>query len=316
MKSEHRHELETNWLAHHTAIWLERIQPYNSLIVGGLLALAVLMFAYSYFGGGSSTRQSAAWNSYNEAVEGIQPNLDRLHESADEYPDSPMQHYADITWADGQLAIASQLYILNRTASMEAVNRAIGAYQSLLRETEDERIASRAHYGLGRVYELQNELDKARTEYLAVKGGFAALAAERAKQLEKQDTKDVYAWLATAQGPRRTSPTGPGTPGQRPGFTPGEIELPSSTSATEESAANISVDDLFQGIGETSNKGVIEIPNRYNEGAPGSESLPADKPQSGGAADKATPDNVKPEGAKPPDTQPNGAKEDGAKPKE
>ncbi len=78
MKSEHRHELETNWLAHHVAIWLNRLQPYNALIVGGLLAIAILFFSISFFSGESSARQSAAWNSYNQAVEGMLPNLETL----------------------------------------------------------------------------------------------------------------------------------------------------------------------------------------------------------------------------------------------
>jgi predicted negative regulator of RcsB-dependent stress response len=289
MKSEHRHELETNWLAHHTAIWLERLQPYNSLIVGGLLMVVIVLFTYSYFGGESSARQSAAWNSYNEAVEGLLPNLDRLRESAGEYPDSPMQHFADVTWADGQLAIASRYYIQNRAAALEAINHAIGTYQSLLRETDDERIKSRAHYGLGRVYELQNQLDKAREEYLAVKGGFAALAEERAKQLENQDTKEAYSWLSTAEGPRRAAPIGPGTPGQRPGFNPGEIELPPASGSTNEAGPNVSIDDLFKGIGETSNKDDPNVTDRYNGGAPATEQSPSSPEKSTPATGSAPP---------------------------
>lgn len=266
MKSEHRHELETNWLAHHTAIWLDKIQPYYSLIAGGVLTVAIVMLAYSYFGGESAARQDAAWNQYNLAVEGYIPNLDRLHESADEFPDSPMQQFADITWADGQLAIASQYFVQNRVAANEALNRASGEYQSLLQASEDERIKDRAHFGLGRVYELQNELDKALAEYRLVKGGFSVLAEERIKQLEKQDTKDAYAWLATAEGPRRTAPLGPGTPGQRPGFSPGEIALPSATSGGEDTGAKISIDDLFQGLDNNSDKDDANVTDRYETG--------------------------------------------------
>jgi predicted negative regulator of RcsB-dependent stress response len=276
MKSEHRHELGTNWLAHHVAIWLEKMQPYNSLIVGGLLTVVILLFAYSFFGSESTSRQSAAWNSYNEAVEGLLPNLDRLHESADEYPDSPMQQFADITWADGQLSIASRYYLQNRAAAMEALNRASGAYQSLLTETDDEQIKSRAHFGLGRVYELQNDLDKAREEYLAVKGGFARLAEQRVKQLAEKDTKETHAWLATAESPRRAAPAGPGMPGQRPGFAPREIGLPAESPAADESGDNISVDDLFKGIGETSDKDDPNATDRYNGDETKTGNAPAD----------------------------------------
>ena len=289
MKSQHRHELETNWLAHHTAIWIERVQPYSSLIVGGLLVIVILMLAYSYFGSESSARQSAAWNSYNEAVEGLLPNLDQLHQSAGEYPDSPMQQFADITWADGQVAIASQSFLQNRAVATEALNRASSTYQGLLRESDDERIKDRAHFGLGRVYELQNDLEKAREEYLSVKGGFAVLAEQRAKQLESQDAKDAYSWLATAESPRRAAPAGPGTPGQRPGFSPGEIELPSASSTNNETGPSVSIDDLFKGIGETSDKDNPDVTNRYNQDAT-SEQAPSETPtESGAPADAAQP---------------------------
>jgi hypothetical protein len=284
MKSEHRHELETNWLAHHVAIWLDRAQPYNSLIVGGLLTIVILFFGISFFGGESSARQSAAWNSYNEAVEGNLPNLETLRESAEEYPDSPMQQWADITWADGQVAIASRYYIQNRALAMESLSRATGTYQGLLKESEDERLKGRAHFGLGRVYELQNELDKAREEYLAVKGGFQLLAEQRAAELEKPITKETYAWLATAQGPRRSAPTGPGTPGRQPGFAPGELDLPA---ATDESDSNISVDDLFQGIGETGDKDDPSAADRY-------DTEDATTGKSDAASDDAATDNAKP----------------------
>ncbi|MEX2091023.1 MAG: hypothetical protein WD971_00020 [Pirellulales bacterium] len=291
MKSEHRHELETNWLAHHVAIWLDRLQPYNSLIVGSLLTIVILFFAYSFFGGESSARQSAAWSSYNQAVAGNLPNLETLHESAEEYPDSPMQQFADITWADGQVWMASRLFIQNRAAAMESLNRATGTYQGLLQESEDERLKGRAHFGLGRVYELRSDLDKAREEYLAVKGGFELLAQQRAKELEEQNTKEAYAWLATAEGPRRAAPAGPGTPGQRPGFAPGELDLPAAGTTTNETGATMSIDELFQGIGETGDKDDPNVVDRYDSDETKSDDTAStDAP----ADDSAPTDDAKP----------------------
>ncbi len=310
MKSEHRHELETNWLAHHVAIWIERVRPYNSLIVGGLLAIAVLLAAYSFFGGETSARQAAAWRSYNESVEGSLPNLDQLHESADEYPDSPVQEFADITWADGQVAIASRYFIQNRTAANEALNRATGAYQSLLRETDDERIKSRVHFGLARVYELQNDLEKARTEYQAVTGSFTELAKQRIKELEKPRIQKTYEWLATAEGPRRSAPSGPGTPGVRPGFTPGELELPAASSTSDETSPNISIDDLFKGLDGTGNSDDAGAAERYESDETSAEETPAGEATSEDAAASDSADT------KPAENAPEKTTPDDAKPKE
>lgn len=279
MKSEHRHELETNWLAHHVAAWLERIQPYNSLLVSVLLTVAVLLVAYSFFGSESSARQSAAWNSYNEAVAGAMPNLEKLRDSAAEFPDSAMQPIADITWADGNVWLAARYILLNRTAANEALNNASSTYQSLLSSANDERIKNRAHFGLGRVYELQNDLDKAREEYLAVKGVFEPIAAERAKLLAQNETKSISAWLATAEAPRVAPPTGPGTPGERPQFRPGELELPPEATSPEQPGqtdSNVSVDDLFKGIGETDSKGDTSAADRYKSGDEKTDAAPAD----------------------------------------
>lgn len=273
MKSEHRHELETNWLAHHTAIWLDRVQPYNGLIVGGLIVAALALFAYSFFSGESAARQAEAWNSYNQAVIGSNMNLELLRKSAGEYPDSPMQELADITWADGQLYLASRFYIQNRKAADEAANRATSTYESLLSDTESPAIRSRAHFGLGRIYELRNELDKAREEYGKVEGGFKMLADQRIEQLMKPAVADVFAWLATAQAPAGMAPSGPGTPGMSPGFSPGEIELPGASGESgNASDAGAAIDELFRGIGDPAPDNKLND-GRYRE----DEESPADE---------------------------------------
>jgi hypothetical protein len=275
MKSEHRHELETNALAVRVSDFLDRVQPYNSLIVGGLLALAVLFFAYSYFSSETVARQSAAWNSYNSAVEGMLPDLTTLRQSAEEYPDSPMQQWADITWADGQVWMASRAFIQNRSAALEALSRAEGTYQSLLKESNDVQMQGRAHFGLGRAHEIRGDVDKAKTEYLATKGAFAKLAEQRAKQLEEPEAKEVYAWLATAEAPRR-APTGGGIPGNRPGFAPGDLDLPTAGTTTTDPGAAMTVEDLFKGIGETGDKDDPSVTDRYDGEKAATESATGD----------------------------------------
>jgi hypothetical protein len=85
---------------------------------------------------------------------------------------------------------------------------------------------NRAHLGLARVYEMQNELEKARQEYLKVKGGYQQFAQEQAERLATPEAQEAYAWLATAQAPRPRAPAGPGTPGQRPEFAADDFPLP------------------------------------------------------------------------------------------
>jgi len=292
MKSKHRHDLETNVLAKHVGEWLEQIRPYNSLIIGVVLAVLVAVVGFSYYRSASAARQSEAWSTYNQAMGGLMPNLETLRESAEEYPDSPMQQWADVTWADGQVWLASRSILQNRQGALESLNRATGVYQGLLRDAGDERLTSRAHFGLGRVFELRCELDKARDEYRAVTGGFSAVAQQRIKDLDEADAKDIYSWLATAQAPRRVAPRGPGTPGQRPSFAPGELEMPSAGTSTTgtsnvEPTAPMSVDELFKGIGETSNKDDANVTDRYNNDVPPAGTSDANSEDA--AADNASP---------------------------
>src|SRR6185503_11354998 len=100
MKSEHRHQLETNVLATRLDTTLERLRPYASTIAGVVVAVVVVMFLWSYWAGSSAARQSEAWDMYNLAVGETIPNVDELRQSAQEHPGTKMQQMPDVTWAD------------------------------------------------------------------------------------------------------------------------------------------------------------------------------------------------------------------------
>src|SRR3954453_16981920 len=121
MKSAHRHELETNVLAHRLEIFIERYKPYASRIVGGLIAIVALILIGSYLAGSSSARKSEAWDTFNHAVTSTPPNLDELHRTAQDYPGTPMQQVSDITWADAQVYIASRNYLGARPKALEGL---------------------------------------------------------------------------------------------------------------------------------------------------------------------------------------------------
>lgn len=292
MKSKHRHDLETNELAKRLNALIEQIRPYSTAALSVVIAVLVVLIGWSWLSGSSDARQAEAWAMYNVAVEGASPNLPLLRQSAQDHPGTAMQELADITWADGQVFQAGRFYISNRPVADEALNRAESTYLGLLRTSKSERIIGRTHFGLGRIYELQNELDRARKEYNAVQGDFAELAAARAKQLDEQRVQRACDWLATAQPPRVAPPTGPGTPGQRPDFSATDMKLPGETPQ-----AGATTDGLLQGI----DVGIEETPDRYGPAdpeffGPTATGEPADQPadsgQSGdGPADDAPADD-------------------------
>jgi hypothetical protein len=232
MKSEERHRLETNWMAKHLETWIDQLRPYASTIAGIIVALVVVMFAWSYLTGSSAAQRSEAWDAYNLAVEQPDmPDMEILRQSAEEYPGTKMQEMANVTWADGQVWMATQGYIFQRPAAMEALSRAASVYQGLLQSTDDETIRNRARLGMGRIYEMQDQLDKAREQYAAVTGAFAEMAKSRAEALAEPKTAEAIQWLASAEPPRRPAPLGPGTPGERPPFSAGDVPLPGGAPA-------------------------------------------------------------------------------------
>jgi predicted negative regulator of RcsB-dependent stress response len=252
MKSAHRHELETNALAQRLEVLIDRIRPYSSTIVGAIAAAVILILAWSWFSNSRSARSGSAWNEYHSAVGAVRPDLNRLQQFAEEHPGTEMQQLANITLADGKVFDASMNYFYNREVAREALNHATSAYQSVLRTSDNERLLNRARLGLARVYEMQNEPEKARQEYLKVGGGYAEFAKRQVERLEKPETKETFEWLAKAEPPRTLPPIGPGTPGTGPEFSPGDLSLPEGTplpDANEDSTSPAtSFDDILKGL--------------------------------------------------------------------
>src|SRR5262245_44825685 len=102
MKSAHRHELETNALAHRLEVVLDRIRPHVSTIVGCIAGAVILVLLWSWYSNSTSSSYGEAWNQYHQAVSSARPDLNALHQFAESHPGTEMQQLADITWADGQ----------------------------------------------------------------------------------------------------------------------------------------------------------------------------------------------------------------------
>jgi predicted negative regulator of RcsB-dependent stress response len=310
MKSAHRHELETNVLAHRLESFIERAGPYVPKVIAGIVTVVVLMLIWSYVSGSSASRSNEAWDSYNYAI-GAQPmNMELLHQAAEANPGTQMQQSANVTWADSQAMQASHNYIYNRSAANKALEQAASAYQGVIQSSDDERLLGRARLGLARVYEMQNSLDKARAEYEQVTGPYATYAKAQAERLAKPEAKETYAWLATAEPPRPKAPMGPGTPGQKPEFSPGDLSLPgaSDTGATNSGDAKTSsevYDKLFndlQGAAKADENG-----DRYNPDQPpatdSNPAAPGSTPATGDAkAGETPPSDEAPKGDAPPAT--------------
>ena len=74
MKTQRRHELQTNVLAHSLARWIERAKPYSKAGTAVLIAVVVALFAWAYLSTQSTRREADGWNEYFDATGGRNPD--------------------------------------------------------------------------------------------------------------------------------------------------------------------------------------------------------------------------------------------------
>ena len=224
MKTERRHDLETNELARRLTTWIEAIKPYSSYLIGGLGVILGLAIVNSVWSSNTATKDQAAWNAYAMAANALSGNVSDIElvglqriASDDEYSGSVMREWAYAAWADRQVLLAATNYLFDREAVKDRLNRVIGIYQTLAEDAANQEIRNRSRLGLARIYEMQNKLDAALREYGLVQGDLATIASQRAEQLRSSPAEATYAWLAEAKLPPPTA-GGPGTPGSQPAF--------------------------------------------------------------------------------------------------
>ena len=258
MKSEHRHDLETNELAAKLAQWIEQIKPYfGTITTGALLALAILV-GVTYMQKATKARRADAWDSYHLAVEEPALDLEALKQAAEQNAGTEMAKWADLTWADGQVHRATRLYFRNRDAANDHMDKAEGVFKRTLSSGGDNSMISRAHLGLGRIAEMQNKLAEAKEHYLAVTGSFSTLAAERAEMLDEEEVSEDYVWLIDAKSPVGSSA---GMPGSAPVSTLPNFEVDALGTPSDDEEEGPLLGDMLESFGRDQN----EEDNRYGE---------------------------------------------------
>lgn len=250
MKSEHRHELKENLLVKEIEHWSDRLKPYGSLIAMTLFAAIVLFAAASWWNSYQATKEASAWEAYQMAsLEGDSElkAMDRAAKSED-YLGSRMQEWAHMAWADRQLRLSAEYFLVRREDAKERLDSVRSIYQQIAETGSEADLRNRAQLGLARVFEMQNRFDDARAAYGKVKGSLAKLASERSNLLDSKQAQEISTWLASADIPLPPAPGGPGTPGKRPNF---GVETPQGDPAPDktegESSASPSIEEILGG---------------------------------------------------------------------
>jgi tetratricopeptide (TPR) repeat protein len=237
MKAERRHELQHNEIADWLAEAIERVKPYSRAIAGVALAAAVLLTAYVVLSRRAESKQSTAWNEYYQALqspsnEGLEADLEAI---AREHQSAVAGLWAAVTLADLQLDEGVRSFFFDRRAAEKKLQSAAAHYEAVVEKADDPLLRARALYGLGRAQESLGHLDEARRAYRQIvdaegSDAFRSLARLRLDDLERDSTKDFYAWFET-QEPAGASSLPSGSLGERFPFdesglgSPGDLNL-------------------------------------------------------------------------------------------
>src|SRR5262245_13379689 len=168
MKTERRHELQTNVLAESLARWIEVARPYTKAGLAILIALVAALFAWGYHSTQSSRHQADGWDEYFDAVNSRDPR-GGLNDVVERYAGTPVGNWARVSLADMQLDQGTQLMFANKSAGREELQKTIEAYQAILLESSQPMLLQRATFGLARAREaLGKDLAKAREDYRSI----------------------------------------------------------------------------------------------------------------------------------------------------
>lgn len=222
MKTERRHELQTNQLADSLAHWIERARPYSRAGLALVVAVAVAIFAWGYLSVSNNRQAGEAWNEYFDAMTPGNDPRSALSDITERYAGTLPAQWARLTLADIQLSNGTQRLFMDKKDGRDELRQAADKYLSITHESDEPMIVQQATFGLARAHEALGELEKAREEYRSITDqwpdcAYAGDAKTRADDLDRQSTKSFYDWFVRYEPPRAMA-NEPGRPGVKPNF--------------------------------------------------------------------------------------------------
>lgn len=197
MKTERRHELQTNQLADLIGSTVETAKPFTKIVAGALVAIAVIVGATWYLNRQSAAAQAEGWDLLNQAS-----SPEELQNVATQYAGTPAGTWARMRLADVQLGGGVEALFNDRAEANSELRRAKDNYNQVLNERGASELAQqRAAQGVARAAEALNELPAASEMYQTIierwpDSAFADMARRRVADLDRRSTQEFYDWFA------------------------------------------------------------------------------------------------------------------------
>jgi hypothetical protein len=227
MKSERRHELQTNALADWAGHQIEAVKPHLNLILTVLLGAIAVILAWAYFARWNASQSTAAWSDFYRAADDSEPAA--LLEMAKQHAGAPASVWALLLAADSQLAQGAEQAFSDRKTAETNLKQAVQTYEVVLKELREPTLRRRALFGLAEAHEVlysvandKKDLEAARKNYEEIARQWPNTAVGRAAQqkasvLASAATQDFLAWFSqqepisssTAEGGELSDPISP-----------------------------------------------------------------------------------------------------------
>ena len=239
MKSERRHELQTNYLADHLGTAVQTGKPYAMWVAIGIAAVVILAIAYGIYSTQTAKANAEAWGDYYFNMGAGDAEV--FQQLAEDHPNTAAANWATQAWADNQLLLGLDQIYTNRTQAEQTLQGAIEAYEGIIKDSRESELKNRAAIGLAQAYESLGKLDEATRYYQQVtsnsQDGFASLAAQRLAWIKSGEGKSFYDWFASVRSTPEPPPALPGDlsrPPQSPDISFPQKQNPLTLPATPE----------------------------------------------------------------------------------
>lgn len=285
MKTDRRHELQTNVLADWIGKHLQQGQGYSKTLVAILLLVAAAAIAGSFLIKDQAARTQASWNQFFQAFSERDPDALGVVASANQGTTASV--WAHLAEADLKLAEGIGDLYTNRDNAKKNLAAAEANYLAVAGATSEKLLRERAWFGLGQTYESLADVDKAKEFYgkLVASAPTSALGKEahrRADALSDPSTAKWYNWFANQ------TPRPPAIPGMPDGL--GLPNLPSD-------------------LGNLSDRPDLSIPSVPPVSSGPADALPGAEPPAQGPELNSPAPEADPAPAKPADSKPEEAAE-------
>ncbi len=202
MKSERRHELQTNTLADNLGNTIEKHGDRIKLIGAVAIAVMALVFAVLFITGQQTSRQAKHWNKYFGAINASDVALELQVASdyfvEDKIDDTAPGHWTAQSLADLQMSRgAMQRFSDKETAEIELAAAKLNLEKLAGSSNVSQFLKVRATFGLGQVHESLCEPDLAKKRYEEVmkQAPESALAKAAETAIERVDRLTAQGWF-------------------------------------------------------------------------------------------------------------------------